>query len=248
MSRPIFIAYLTAGQKSLNFSLQAALALIKGGVDVLEIGVPFSDPVADGPVIQNAMNDALEKGTNIFDVLELVKKIRAKSQIPIILFTYYNPVLQAENKKFFQYAKSAGIDGILVVDLPLEESAQLEQNCKRAGINPIFVISPSTPKERIKLIAKHGKGFLYYACRKGITGMKGGLPAGFKDKIQEIKSLVSLPVVAGFGIASQESARKVIKYADGFVVGSFFVDAIAKNCSAKKLTELAKQIDPRKGK
>lgn len=241
----LFIAYLTAGQKGLDFSIQAALALVKGGVDILEIGVPFSDPIADGPVIQNAANESLKLGTTIFDVLELIKKIRKQTNVPIILFSYYNPILQAESKRFFQVAKDVGVDGILVVDLPLEEAAGFEENCRKVGVDPIFIIAPSTPKKRIKLISKHARRFLYYACRKGTTGMQSGLPSGFKEKIQEIKSVVSLPVVTGFGIASCESAQKVVKYADGFVVGSLFVDAIAKGASAKKLTELAKQIDPR---
>jgi len=233
----LFIAYITVGQRSLDFSLTAALALIAGGANVLELGVPFSDPIADGSVIQKASQQAIDSGVTIFDVLDLAKKIRFYSDIPIILFSYYNPVLQAQvrNPNFKQQVQASGINGTLIVDLPLEESG--------ACYNPIFVVAPSTPEARIKLITQAAKTeFIYYACQKGTTGIKQGIPPEFAKKVQLIKHHTTLPVVVGFGIATKTSAYKACEYADGFVVGSVFVDAIDKGADAKQLTSLAKSL------
>lgn len=239
------VGFLTAGQRGLDSSLKAALALIAGGIDILEIGVPFSDPVADGQVIQKATYQSLQLGTTIFDVLNLTKNIRMQTETPIVLFSYYNPILQAQKKNFFQCAKQAGVDGILVVDLPLEESFPFREECYKEGIAPISVIAPSTPLERIKLIVKNAKWFIYYACRKGTTGIRQGLPEGFAEKIGVIKSCTSLPVVAGFGISSRTTAKEAIKHADGFVVGSFYVAAIENGANALELTQLAREINPK---
>ena len=241
---PAYIAYLTAGQVSLNSSLQAALALVAGGVDILEIGVPFSDPIADGPVIQQAMTNAIEHNVSIIEVLELVERIKQQTNIPIVLFTYYNPLLQFQHS-IYKQAKAAGVDGILVVDLPLDESDQHVKFCKKFGIDPIFVITPTTSSERIKDINKQAQGFLYYACRAGTTGIKKTLPEDFAANIHRIKQNSNLPVAAGFGIASREVAKEVISQADGFVVGSRFVDAIANGITPAKLTQLTRAIDPR---
>ncbi len=243
---PAFIAYTTAGQISLKKSLQAALSLVAGGVDILEVGVPFSDPIADGPVIQKAMANALEHDVSIIDVLKLVAAIKKQANIPMVLFTYYNPLLQF-SPSIYKEAKAAGVDGILVVDLPLEESGQHIKSCKKFDIDPIFVITPSTSSARIKEINKHAQGFLYYACRAGTTGIKTTLPEDFAANVNMIKQNSSLPVAAGFGIASREVANDVISQADGFVVGSKFVDAIAKGIAPEKLTKLAQSIDPRTG-
>lgn len=242
---PAFAGYVTAGHKGLDYSLEAVMALIEGGVNILEVGVPFSDPMADGPVIQNSSNQSLCNGTNIFGVLELIKKIRCRTEVPIILFSYFNPILQADKKGMYRIAKECGVDGILVVDLPLEESKLHIKKCKENSIAPIFIIAPSTKTERIKLIDKLGSGFLYYACRSGTTGMRHSLPAGFARKMKNIKKEAHLPVVAGFGISTKADAGEVIKHADGFVVGSFFVNAIENEASPEELKQFAKKIDPR---
>lgn len=241
---PAFVGYITAGHKGLDYSFDAALALIKGGVNILELGVPFSDPIADGPVIQNSSNQALSNGTNIFDALELAKKIRRKTEVPIILFSYFNPILQAEKKGLYRLAKKNAIDGILVVDLPLEESEFHIKKCRENSIAPIFIIAPSTIVGRIRHIDKSGSSFLYYACRSGTTGMRRSLPEGFAKKMKIIKKHTHLPVVAGFGISTKEDAEEVIKHADGFVVGSFFVDAIEKGAAPEELKQLAIKINP----
>lgn len=240
----VFVAYLTAGDGGLQHTLAAAFALIDGGVSVLEIGVPFSDPVADGPVIQCAAARALAAGTNLSEILDLVADIRSKSDIPIILFTYLNPILRVLHTSFFQDAQQAGVDGILLVDCPLEESDRVLQRCAQHAIAPIFVTTPTTPVARIQQIDQQGHGFLYYACRKGTTGMKPGLPTDFATQMQTLRVHARLPVVAGFGIATRAAATQVLQYADGVVVGSLFVQAIEERMALADLQRLAMQINP----
>ena len=242
---PAFVGYITAGHNGLDYSLEAALALIEGGVNILEVGVPFSDPIADGPVIQNSSNQSLRNGTNIFGVLELIKKIRCRTEVPIIFFSYFNPMLQSDKKGIYRLVKECGVDGILVVDLPLEEAEIHVKKCKDNSIAPVLIIAPSTKIERIKLIDKSGSGFLYYACRSGTTGMRYSLPDGFARRMKKIKKETHLPVVAGFGISTKTDAEEVLKHANGFVVGSFFVNAMENGASPEELKQLAKKIDPR---
>ena len=211
---------------------------------MLEIGMPFSDPIADGPVIQRASTRALERGTTLQDVLWLTQKIREKSNIPIILFSYLNPLLNLLNTTFFKDAKDAGIDGILLVDCPLELSQDIHQQCIENKIAPIYIIATTTPEARIQQISKRGKGFLYYACRKGTTGVRDGLPADFAEKLAEIKKLTSLPIAVGFGISNRETAKQVLQHAEGVIVGSLFVRAVEDGMNSSALTDLAKSINP----
>ncbi len=214
-----FIGYLTAG----DASKERFLSLIEMGVNILEIGIPFSDPVADGPVIQKAMERSLRAGTTPENALQLVAELRKESEVAIVLFTYFNPI-QRDLRGFLAQAKKAGADGVLIVDLPLEESATYQRLCKEFGLAPIFVIAPSTPPERICAISDAAKGFIYYACRKGTTGARSSLPEDLAEKIAQIRSHTDLPIAVGFGISSRETANAVLKIADGFVVGSHFVE------------------------
>lgn len=214
-----FIGYLTAG----DFSKERFLSLIEMGVNILEVGIPFSDPVADGPVIQKAMERSLLAGTTPKKVLQLVAELRKETEMAIVLFTYFNPI-QRDLKGFLAQAKKAGADGVLVIDLPLEESATYQLLCKDFGLSPIFVIAPSTPPERIRAISDAAKGFIYYACRKGTTGARNSLPEDLPEKIAQIRTHTDLPIAVGFGISSRETANAVLKIADGFVVGSHFVE------------------------
>lgn len=243
--RPAFIGYLTAGDGDMASCLHRLLALVAGGVDMLEIGVPFSDPVADGPVIQRAMVRGLANNVGIFDVLQLVREVRQYTDVPIILFGYLNPLLAAMRHNFFKAAKESGVDGILIVDLPIEASAPYMQPMREHGIAPILVVTPSTSAARIQTIQSQTNAFLYYACRKGITGVRSGLPDGYEQKMQEIKAISQVPVVAGFGIADRVTAKAVLQQADGFVVGSRFVSAVEEGASPAELTALAQAIDPR---
>lgn len=236
------IAYLTAGDGGIQHTLDAAITLINAGVNMLEIGIPFSDPVADGPVIQRASQRAISAGTTLRDVLWLVKEIRKQSDIPLILFSYLNPILMVSQSDFFSVAKSAGVDGLLLVDCPIEESQLIQDACATNQIDLIYVITSSTPMTRIKYINQHAKGFLYYACRKGTTGIRYGLPEGFCEKMAAIKAIVNLPVVVGFGISNNEMAKKVCSVADGVVVGSLFVKALEDGLSLESLSKLAHDI------
>lgn len=238
------IAYLMAGDGGNLATIDAALALIKGGVNLLEIGVPFSDPIADGPVIQEAAARALKNGTHLEQVLEIVDAIRKQSEIPIILFSYYNPILSAMSSNFFQEATQTGVNGLLIVDCPPEESQNIKEKCFEQQIALINVITPSTPMDRLTLIDSEAQGFLYYACRKGTTGVKLGLPDDFSKNIQAIKSIAHLPVVVGFGISDHATAEEVLEQADGVVVGSLFVKALAEGCTSQELQSLAQKVYP----
>lgn len=239
-----FIAYLLAGDFGIQKTIDAVFALIDAGVTLLEIGIPFSDPIADGPVIQRASARALSLKIAIRDVLKLVESIRKKSDIPLILFSYLNPILAINPHTFVQDAQNAGVDGVLVVDCPFEELAFFHEKCLQHQLAPIYVVAPSTPLTRIKTIAQHGKGFLYYACRQGTTGVRDLLPTDFAEKIQLIKAHTDLPVVAGFGISTTDAALEAVRFADGIVVGSLFVKALEEGMSLAELNNLAKSINP----
>lgn len=241
----VYAAYLTAGDGGLQRTEECALALIAGGVNLLEIGVPFSDPVADGPVIAAASARAIEAGVDLDKIFELIARLRKKTDAPIVLFSYYNPILTYGNS-FYAKAKSVGLDGCLIVDLPLEEGASHYQQCYDHNLDPILLISPSTSVERIKKINAAARGFLYYVSRKGITGTKSELPEDFRAQIEKIKSHIHLPIITGFGISNISSAKMALQQTNGFVIGSLFVDAIHQGLSTKLLTQLAQSLDPRK--
>lgn len=230
-----YVGFLTADSRAVAM----AKALIEGGVDLLELGIPFSDPIADGPVIQEATTRALEGGMTPKKVLDIVRELRKTTDVEIILFTYFNPILSA-GKEYLQEAKSAGVDGILVVDLPLEYASEIEG----AGLKVVQVVSASTPDHRIQAICKASTGFIYYACRKGTTGMKNELPEDLETRVKLIKSHTDLPVAVGFGISSKEMASKVLESADAFVVGSLFVQAILDGKTPEELTALAHSVNP----
>lgn len=214
-----FIGYLTAGDADKD----RFLSLLEMGVNLLEIGIPFSDPVADGPVIQRAMERALLAGTTPEAVLHLVRELRLETNVALLLFTYFNPI-QRDLEGFLHQAKESGADGVLIVDLPLEESSSYRRLCKLFGLSPIFVISPSTPPERIQAISAASEGFIYYACRKGTTGARTSLPEDLEQKVAQIRAHTHLPVAVGFGISNRETADAVLNIADGVVVGSHFVE------------------------
>lgn len=237
-----YIGYLTAGDGGLDYSLEAYCGLIEGGVNMLEIGIPFSDPVADGPVIQSAMQRALVKDIDINDALYLTQRLRKISNIPCILFSYFNPILQYPS--FYQDASSAGADGILIVDLPIEEAHYHQQQCLAYNLVPIYLITPSTSLERIKKISRLGRGFFYYVCRKGTTGVRNGLPEDLATTIQTIKKITDIPVVVGFGVSDKKSTEEICAIADGVVVGSYFVSLCEQGLSREQIKNAAKSISP----
>ncbi len=237
-----FIGYLTVGDGGLQRSLAVAHALIAGGVNMLELGVPFSDPIADGPVIQRAAQRALTHHTTLHDVLNLAADIRQEFSGPIILFSYFNPLLRLNPSLWLSQAKACGIDGVLVVDLPYEEAHEFYCQCLEHDLLPISVITPATEGRRLQNILQQAQGFLYYACRTGTTGIKTALPDDFYQKMLAIKTQTSLPVVAGFGIANSQDAKKVLQHADGFVVGSLFMQALESGVNFSTLTQLARSL------
>jgi tryptophan synthase alpha chain len=227
----MYVAYLTLGDGGLDYTLACALALVEGGVTHLEIGLPFSDPIADGPVIQQAMERSLKAGTSIYDVIPFLQALRQKTQVPVILFSYYNP-LRAAGPHFLEKVKEAGATGLLIIDLPCGSYPQ-------CGLDPIAVVTPSTAPLRLTSLLSQGRGFIYYACQKGTTGARTALPHDFALKVQDLKRRTALPVVVGFGISSKEMAQEVLQYADGFVVGSYFVEKMGQRIPPQELTQKA---------
>jgi tryptophan synthase alpha chain len=237
--RKRFVGYLTAGDGGNQYSVEAALALIAGGVDVLELGVPFSDPVADGPVIQSAMERALRNKTTPWDVLDIAAEIRKHSAVPIVLMSYLNPILSMP-QDFLTQAKTVGVQAVLLVDAPMEVVSETAK-----GVQHVSLITPASSEERLKKAIEHDPFFLYYVIHKGTTGMRKELPEKAKDQLLQIKRKTNIPVVAGFGIADRGQAEKILEIADGFVVGSLFVQAIGRKENPTALCNLAQSIDPR---
>lgn len=230
--RACFVAYLCAGDPDFATSLAACRALIEGGIDILELGVPFSDPLADGLTNQLAAERALNAGMTQSSVLELVRKIRTFSDIPIVLYTYYNLVFSQGEKAYIEAIHAAGVDGMLTLDLPPEEASTLLSLCKQVGMKTIFIVAPTTPEERIAQIAQSASGFIYYVSRTGVTGERSHLPDDLGDAVKRIKSHTALPVVVGFGISTAEHVKAVSAVADGVVVGSSLVNCIAQHAAA----------------
>ncbi len=243
--KKVFVGYVTVGHRGLDYTYEAACAMIDGGVDIMEVGLPFSDPVADGPTIQAAMTDALSHGFEFDHVMKTIKRIKSHKSIPIVLFSYLNPLLNGGLKKNLKKAKKAGADAVLVVDLPLEESAEYFAACQSVGLDPVSLVSPTTPLERVRQMDAHCNSFLYYVCRNGVTGVKSSLPEGFEDKIKQLKSVCETPIVCGFGIGNSDLASEVLAHADGFVTASAFVSKITDGADPASLKELAQRIDPR---
>jgi len=234
-----FIAYICAGDPDLPRTVDLALALEKAGVDILELGVPFSDPLADGLVNQLAAQRALEAGATVPGVLDCIRQIRRQSQIPIVLYTYLNPIFQFGFDKFHREAAAAGADGLLLLDLPPEEDQPSE------GPLHIRLIAPTTPPDRIEQICARAAGFIYYVSREGVTGVQSSVAASLRDKVAEIRRQTKLPIAVGFGISTPEQAREVAKIADGVVVGSAIVQEIAKLTANVDLpTQIAEFVAP----
>lgn len=220
-----FVAYITAGDPHLEQTVPLVLALEKAGVDIVELGVPFSDPLADGVVNQLAAQRALEAGTTLEGILKTVRTIRQSSQIPLVLFTYFNPLLRYGLDRFKQDAESAGVDGVLALDLPPEETAS--SFFTRDGLKRITLIAPTTPEERVVSIGGVSSGFIYYVSREGVTGMQSSLSTTIQDQVNLIRKHASLPICVGFGISTPEQAATVARYADGVVIGSALVSKVA---------------------
>ena len=224
---PGLVTYVTAGDPDLPRTEGILRALDRGGADVLEVGVPFSDPLADGPVIQRATERALAAGTTLTGVLEMVSRLRPDLQAPIVLFSYANPILRLGAEHFADLARDAGVDGVLVLDLPVEEADDFRALLALRGIDTILLLSPTTTDGRLRRAVSLGSGFLYAISRLGVTGAREAIADGAEDMVRRIRAVSDMPVALGFGISTPEHVREVGRWADAAVVGSGLVSVIA---------------------
>lgn len=229
--RPAFVGYVCACDPNFDTSLEICRKLIEQGVDLLELGVPFSDPLADGLTNQLAAQRALEAGFQQDDAFRLVEGIRKFSEVPIVFYTYYNLIFSQGIEAYVNRSVSAGVDGFLTLDLPPEEAGELVSCCREKGLKNIFIVAPTTPESRIPKIMESSSGFIYYVSRAGVTGERSDLALDLKERVATIKKYTELPVVVGFGISSPEQVRAVGEVSDGVVVGSALVNCISENLS-----------------
>ncbi len=235
-NKKAFIAFITAGYPSLEATEKLVLGFDRIGVDMVELGVPFSDPMADGAIIQSSSQYALESGVNTVDILALVRRLRKKTDIPICLMTYYNPVFCFPEKNFIEQAVSSGVDGLIIPDLPPEEDSFLVKYSRLKGLDTIFFITPTTTLERAKYISHMSKGFIYYVSLTGVTGQRKKLPKDITSNIKKIKSFTFVPVCVGFGVSNQAQVKSICRVADGVIVGSAIVSKIRDNIGRPGLT------------
>jgi len=243
-----FVGFVVGGDGGIDYCVDCCMQLIEGGIDILEIGFPFSDPVADGPVIQRASQRALKHDANSTMILEIARRIRRKSSIPLVLFSYYNPILNRGNP-YLKELNEAGFNAILLVDLPPPcegvDSHPYYDALKDAGLYPIFLVTPSTDDKRLSHITEISEGFIYYACQRGTTGVRDELPKDIPFHISRIREKTKTPVVVGFGIANKKNAEAVLNVSDGFVVGSAFVKLMEKRVDPSELKSCSQSMDPR---
>jgi tryptophan synthase alpha chain len=239
--------FITVGYPNLKFSRQLILKLERQGADMVELGIPFSDPIADGPTIQRSSQRSIEQGTTAKDVFNLVRQLREESQIPLILMTYYNLVYHFGEESFVKQAVSAGADGLIVPDLPPEEAANLSGFADKYGLDLIFLLAPTSTQERIELVSEASRGFIYYVSLTGITGARQTLAQGIEYKLKAIAKQSRKPVAVGFGISTPEQAATVAAWADGVIVGSAIINIIENHAGddtslLKKLGEFIRSL------
>lgn len=228
-NRAAFVAYVCAGDPNFETSVEVCRALLANGVDILELGVPFSDPLADGLTNQLAAQRALEGGMTAARVFELVRRVREFSDAPIVFYTYYNLVFSNGVEAYVRAAKAAGVDGILTLDLPPEEAGEMGAACRKHGVDTVFIIAPTTPKARIAKIAAVTTGFIYYVSREGVTGVREQAAGNIPEAVARIRAQTTLPMVVGFGIGTRAQVAQIAAHADGVVVGSALVNCIREN-------------------
>jgi tryptophan synthase alpha chain len=242
--KPGLVAYLTAGDPSLDTTRRIAIAAIDAGADVIELGVPFSDPLADGPVIQRASERALLRGTRLADVLSIARDIRAaRPDAGLIVFSYFNPILRYGLSRFADDAKAAGADGVLITDMIVEEAAEYLAHMRRTGLAPVFLAAPTSPDERLEAIAAHSEGFVYAISRTGITGKQQSLTAEAAALVARIRRWTTLPVAVGFGISSAQHVAEVGEFADAAVIGSAIVELIERSTPESSPDAVARFIE-----
>jgi len=234
-SRPALIAYITAGDPTPAATPELVAALERGGADLIELGVPFSDPIADGPVIQRASERALKAGTKLRTVLEIAAQIRKRSEIPLLLFTYLNPVLRYGLEALARAAVESGIDGCLLTDLSVEEAEPYIRAMRQTGLDTVFLAAPTSSPRRMELVAKYSTGFIYLVSRTGVTGERASVSDSVEPLVTAMRGVTDLPLAVGFGISTADQARAVGTLADGVVVGSAFERVIEENAASSQL-------------
>jgi tryptophan synthase alpha chain len=233
--RPALVAYITAGDPSPAATPGIVAALERGGADLIELGVPFSDPIADGPVIQRGSDRALKAGTNLARVLDIAVQIRKRSEIPLLLFTYMNPVLRYGLEPLVKAAMASGIDGCLLTDLSVEEAEPYIRVMRGAGLDTVFLAAPTSSQRRMRLVAKYSTGFVYLVSRTGVTGERPDMSTSVEPLVTAMRSVTKLPLAVGFGISTAEHVRAIGAIADGVVVGSAFERVIEENAASPEL-------------
>ena len=255
--RSAFIPYLCAGDPDLETTPELLRALARGGADIIELGVPFSDPIADGPTIQRAAHRALSSGTTLAGILEMVSRMRSELELPIVLFTYSNPIFRRGLKAFAEQAAASGIDGVLFVDLPPEESAEeVTPTLKKHALDQIFLLAPTSTRERVRKISRASSGFVYYVSRTGVTGEQASLAEDLIDELRSVRRRVRLPLAVGFGISTPDQVEAVAELADGVVVGSHLVRLVEEHSGdddlgailQQRVRELTAPLRPRSGR
>lgn len=239
VKRSALIPFLTAGDPDIETTRKLVLELEKRGADIIELGVPFSDPLADGPTIEASSKRALDGGIRIKTILQLVKSLRKETQIPLVLMSYYNPIYQYGLEEFSKDAAGVGVDGVIISDLPPEEAADWKKAASGVGLDTIFLAAPTSTEERIKTIIASSSGFIYYVSVTGVTGARTALPSGILSSLKRIKQKSKKPVAVGFGISTPEQARKLSQRADGIIVGSALVRIIEENTGKPTLISAA---------
>jgi len=242
---PALVAYVTAGDPDLKFTQALVLRLAEAGADVVELGVPFSDPIADGPVIQRASERALRSGTTLSAVLKLARQIRKKSPVPLVLFSYYNPVLQLGVERFAQRAAAAGLDGVLITDLAPEEADGFVKTMRQArpgGLDTVLLVAPTSTPARLRAITRLSRGFVYVISRRGTTGAQQDVPAEVGRLVKRVRRLTRLPLAVGFGIARRQQVAALAGVADGVVVGSALVECCERQGHTPAALEAAAEL------
>jgi tryptophan synthase alpha chain len=232
-----FIAFITAGDPNLKITEELVYAFERNGVDIVELGVPFSDPLADGPTIQASSQRSLKKGTNLNKILDTVNRIRQRSQIPIALMTYYNPIFRYGEDKFIRDALKYGVDGVIIPDLPPEEAGNFTRTAKKSGLATVFFLAPTTTRQRMKRIIYAATGFVYYVSLTGVTGAHKSFSNKNTSNIRSAKRMTNKPICVGFGVSTPTQVRSVAQMADGVIVGSAIVNQIEKNRGKKNLVK-----------
>lgn len=239
--RAAFIPFLTAGDPDLSKTADLMEAMVAGGADIIELGVPFSDPIADGPTIQRATTRALESGTTLSGILRLVARHRDRLGVPIVLFTYFNPIHARGVETFAEQAAASGVDGVLCVDMPPDEGGDYIPEMRRQGLDTVFLLAPTSDRDRVTKVSTQSTGFVYYVSRTGVTGAKEELPKELLKETKKLRRRLGKPLAVGFGISTPEQVASVASVADGVVVGSALVNLIGEHGGDKNLPRLLEQ-------